>query len=116
MKSLALETVSRLYGSWQKLFFCDPLFKALTFILLVPLLSVLLHLTISFSGDSILADFDLILIFFRPIGLVCLLVLLSLWVAILALKISALMAVSRIDDGIFADVRGIVSKSLFRSN
>lgn len=112
MKSLALETVSRLYGSWQKLFFCDLLFKALTFILLVPLLSVLLHLTISFSGDSILADFDLILIFFRPIGLVCLLVLLSLWVAILALKISALMAVSRIDDGIFADVRDALGFSL----
>jgi len=71
--------------AWRELLATDVLYKVLAFGILTPLVGIALRAFVSTSGNSVLADTD-ILFFLSPVGLLALVVLSALSLAIVALE------------------------------
>jgi glycerophosphoryl diester phosphodiesterase len=89
----ALHVVRDVRASWKQLVLTDVACKALAFIVLTPLISVVFHLFIWRSGRTILVDEDILQFLLEPAGLACLLVTGVLTTAIWAWELAALMAI-----------------------
>ncbi|MFC1796193.1 hypothetical protein ACFL1V_03765 [Pseudomonadota bacterium] len=64
--------VSSFRTNWQQFLAIHIAINALVFIVLGPLASLLLHLSVGFSGDAALSDQDILYFFVKPVGLGCL--------------------------------------------
>ncbi len=91
-KLLAAATHDYRY-SWKDLALTDVAYKLLAYAVLVPVVSILLHLLLALSGRTVVADEDLVAFFLEPIGWICLVIITALSIAIVALEQTALMAV-----------------------
>ena len=79
--------------AWRELLATDVLYKVLAFGILTPLVGIALRAFVSTSGNSVLADTDILLFFLSPVGLLALVVLSALSLAIVALEQACLMTV-----------------------
>ena len=68
------------------------------YILLTPLVAMLFQVFLSTSGNSILADQDILLFFLSPLGGICLIVIGAMKLGMIALEQSALMAILAASD------------------
>ena len=80
-------------SSWKKLALTSLVFKLITFVLLTPLVGLLFRFLIAMSGTSVLTDVDLVYLFIRPVGWVCVIVAGALWLGIIALEQTALLGI-----------------------
>lgn len=71
----------------------DVLYKAVASIALMPLVAALFRMMVAASGDSVLADQDILLFFLGPLGWVSLVAVGALWLGVMALELTALMAI-----------------------
>lgn len=81
-------------SAWSQLLAVDIGFKLLAFVLLTPLFGLVLRAGVAFSGESVLADQDILLFLVRPIGLVVLVVATALFLALMALEQAGLMTMA----------------------
>lgn len=79
--------------SWKQLFAADLIYKAIAFALLTPLVAFLFHLLLWFSGDSVLADQDILFFLLTPIGWICMISVGGLSIGIAAVELAALMVI-----------------------
>lgn len=79
--------------AWRELLATDVLYKVLAFGILTPLVGIALRAFVSTSGNSVLADTDILLFFLSPVGLLALVVLSALSLAIVALEQACLMTI-----------------------
>ena len=79
--------------AWKQLFLTDLVYKAVAFILLTPLVALLLRIALAISGDSVLADQDILYFLLGPVGWATLIVVGGTWIAIVALEQAALMTI-----------------------
>ncbi len=79
--------------SWRNLALTEITYKIISFIVLVPLVGFLFRGMLSLSGHAVLADQDILFFFISPPGLICLIILGSLWLGIAMLEQAALMAI-----------------------
>lgn len=93
MSQLSSEVVRSLAASWRTLVATDLLYKLLAFILLTPLLGSLFRIMLAFFGNDVLSDTDIVLFFLGPAGWLCLLVVGTLWLAIVVIEQSSLLGV-----------------------
>ena len=91
--SVHKEVVRRLRDSWQLLAATAIAYKVIALVVLTPLVGVLFRTLVGLSGRSILADQDILYFFLGPVGWVCFVVVGSLWLGIIALEQSALLAI-----------------------
>lgn len=82
-----------LQRSWRNLALTEITYKIISFIVLVPLVGILFRGMLSLSGHAVLADQDILFFFISPPGLICLIILGSLWLGIAMLEQAALMAI-----------------------
>ena len=87
---------------WKQLVATEIVYKLIAFVVLTPLMGVMFRALLSTSGEAVLADQDILLFLTVPTGWLCLIIVGALWLAIAALKQSALVA-------ILADSSGRVS-------
>ncbi len=80
------------YG-WKDLALTDIAYKLLAVAVLVPFVSFLLHVLVTLSGRTVVADEDIVQFLLEPLGLICLVVIGALSIAIAALEQAALMGV-----------------------
>ena len=78
---------------WRELFLTDLLYKAIAFVVLMPLVGLLLRVALAVSGTTVLADQDILYFLLGPIGWVTLIVVGGAWIAIVALEQAALMTI-----------------------
>ncbi len=78
---------------WKQLALTDIVYKIVAFVLLTPLVGILFRLLLAFAGNTVLADQDILFFFLGPVGWLCCIAVGGLWLAIVALEQSALMAV-----------------------
>ncbi len=78
---------------FRQLVATDIVFKAIAFVLLTPLLGLLLRVILATSGNTLLADQDILYFLLGPAGWICALLIGGIWLAIVALEQSALLAV-----------------------
>jgi glycerophosphoryl diester phosphodiesterase len=89
-----LRDIARMFrSSCKALVLTDIAFKLIAFIVLTPLVGVTFRGLVALSGRSILADQDIVYFFMGPVGWVCFIAVGSLWLGIIALEQSALMAI-----------------------
>jgi glycerophosphoryl diester phosphodiesterase len=81
-------------SSWKALVLTDILFKAIAFILLTPLVSLVFRGFLAVSGRTVLADVDIANFLLHPIGWATLIVVGGASVGLLAIEQSALMTIS----------------------
>jgi glycerophosphoryl diester phosphodiesterase len=93
-------TARILAGAWSdarrafgELVATDLAYKLLAFAVLSPLVGLALRLGLSFSGQAVLADQDILRFLLRPAGLVILVVMLALSLTIVALEQACLMVI-----------------------
>ena len=86
--------VSSLRTNWQQFLAIHIAINALVFIVLGPLASLLLHLSIGFSGETALSDQDILYFFVKPVGLVSMLIVASVFSIIIFLEHAALLLVA----------------------
>ncbi len=79
--------------AWQRLFLTDVLYKILAVVLLTPLVSLLFGVIFALSGNTVLADQDILYFLLTPPGWLCLMVVGATLLAIKALEMAALMAI-----------------------
>lgn len=79
---------------WKPLAATDLLFKAISFVVLTPIVGLLFRGFLSLSGRIVLADADIANFIIHPIGWLTLIIVGATIVAILALEQSVLMAIS----------------------
>jgi glycerophosphoryl diester phosphodiesterase len=83
---------SELAGNWRQFLLIHIAINVVTFMFLAPLATLLLHLAVSLSGDAALSDQDILFYAFRPVGLISLLLVASIFSVIVFLEYAALMA------------------------
>lgn len=79
--------------AWKRLFVTDVLYKILAVVLLTPLVSLLFGIIFALSGNTVLADQDILYFFLAPAGWLCLIVVGAMLLAIKALEMAALLAI-----------------------
>ena len=102
--------------SWRELLLADITFKLFSFVVLTPLLGIFQRLTIWVSSDGLLSDADFVHLFTRPVGLLCTVLVASVWLAIQGLEQASLLAILGAKDegkriSSFEAVRFAVSKA-----
>jgi glycerophosphoryl diester phosphodiesterase len=80
-------------ASWKQLVMTDVIYKIIAFVLLTPLVGMLFHIFLAVSGNTVLADQDILFFFLGPVGWLCAIAVGGLWLAIVALEQVTLMAV-----------------------
>ncbi len=78
---------------WWPLVVSALAYRAISFILLAPLIGILFRSLLALSGRVVLADFDILTFFLGPMGWVCAILVSSVWLAIKALEQSTLLGV-----------------------
>lgn len=78
---------------WQPLLLTDLAYKLLAFAVLTPLLGLAVRLGVSLSGESVLADQDILYFLIRPVGLTILVIIVALFLAIVALQQACMMTI-----------------------
>ncbi len=90
-------STAAMFGDWQRcwkrLFLTDVMYKVIAFVLLTPLVSILFSLALALSGNTVLADQDILIFFLAPAGWLCLIAVGGLALAIKALEMAALMVI-----------------------
>jgi glycerophosphoryl diester phosphodiesterase len=81
-------------SSWKALVLTDILVKAIAFVLLTPLVSLVFRGFLAVSGRTVLADIDIANFLLHPIGWATLIVVGGASVGLLAIEQSALMTIS----------------------
>lgn len=79
---------------WSKLLLADLIFKAISFILLAPAISLVFRGFLSAYGRDVLADADIAKFLLHPIGIAALLVVSALLVGLVAVELAILMTLS----------------------
>jgi glycerophosphoryl diester phosphodiesterase len=92
-RSTQTAAVRRFRDCWRELFLTDIVWKTVAFVLLTPLVTVLFRTLLAMSGESVLADQDILLFFLHPAGLLGGILIGGMLLAIVALEQAALMAV-----------------------
>lgn len=82
-----------LSGCWKKLIVADLLYKLLALVVLTPIFSLLLSSLLSLSGNSVLSDIDIAYFLAGPFGWFCAILLGAVWLGIIALEQSSLLAI-----------------------
>jgi len=96
MLSVLRTAVAMLRQRGRELVLADLFFKAVSFVVLVPLAGGLLHLVLWLAGPGVLADADILRVCLRPLGAVGAVLLAAVWVGILALELVTLLFNARI--------------------
>ncbi len=91
MLSVLRTAVAMLRQRGRELVLADLFFKAVSFVVLVPLAGGLLHLVLWLAGPGVLADADIVRVCLRPLGAVGAVLLAAVWVGILALELVTLL-------------------------
>ena len=78
---------------WKQLALTDLVYKLAAFVLLTPLVGILFRVLLAGSGNTVLADQDILFYFLGPAGWLCSIVVGGVWLGIVALEQAALMAV-----------------------
>ena len=86
------EIVAQLRASWVQLLTVHLIFTLLGVVVLAPLLGVSMQTLVEFSGSSAVADQDIARLILSPLGMVGLIFMLGLFLAILALELTAMLA------------------------
>ena len=79
--------------AWSRLLAVHVVYQLAAFALLTPLVGVALRVFVSFSGDTVVADQDILFFVLSPIGIVALVVLAAASIAIVAVEQAALMTI-----------------------
>ncbi len=93
MRSLIGGVVHDFRSSWKTLALTDIVYKIIAFVVLTPLLGLLFRVLLATSGSAVLADQDILFFFLGPVGWLCFITVGALWLGIVALEQSALMAI-----------------------
>ena len=93
MGSLLGQCSARPARQLKRLALTDITYKLLAFVLLTPVVSVLFHVLVARSGRSVLADEDILQFALEPLGWVCLILVGTLSIAMMALEQVALMGI-----------------------
>ena len=91
--SIAKSISHDLRRCWKSVVAVDATYKLLAYILLVPLVGILLRTLLSLSGESFLADTDILFFLLGPVGWICVFSAGALWLGIVALEQSALLSI-----------------------
>jgi len=83
-----------LRATWPQLATTDILYKILAFVILTPLTAALVRVVVSMSGQTVLADEDLLFFFLRPLGWVSLIFIGGITLAIIGLEQAAMMSIA----------------------
>jgi len=86
------EIVAQLRASWVQLLTIHLIFTLLGVVVLAPLLGFSMQTLVELSGSSAVADQDIARLILSPLGMVGLIVMLGLFLAIVALEFSAMLA------------------------
>jgi glycerophosphoryl diester phosphodiesterase len=78
---------------WPRLFATDIVFKLAALVLLTPLVGIALRTFVAFSGNTVVADQDILLFVLSPLGVVALIVVVSAVLAIAALQQACLLSI-----------------------
>ena len=81
-------------GLWWPLLLVHLAYVALGFVLISPLVGLFAQLPLLLSGQSVLADQDILYFFLSPIGLICLILLTSIFIAFMALEHTSMLAMT----------------------
>ena len=92
-RSLIIDVLRDFRSSWKQLALTSLVFKLIAVVLLTPLVGLLFRFLIAMSGTSVLTDVDLVYLFIRPLGWVCVIVAGALWLGIIALEQTALLGI-----------------------
>ncbi len=93
MLRLAADTARGIRASWRRLIVTDILYKILAFVVLTPLVGMLLRALLALFGHAAVSDMDVVLFCLGPAGWVCLVLLGSLTLAIVALEQASLLGI-----------------------
>ena len=93
MKKLFSAAMNNFRRRWRKLFLTDIVYKIIAFVLLTPLVAILFQTFIGLSGNTVLADQDVLYFLLGPVGWICLVLVGALWLGIVALEQAALLAI-----------------------
>ena len=85
------ETLGNLYRTWREVFLVHLVFTALGFMLFSPLLGLIVRLLLAISGQTALADQDLVYFLLSPLGIFSLILMAALLLIILVVEQAALM-------------------------
>lgn len=86
-----LQVTRELLHNWKSLLITDLLFRAITFVALAPLVSLLLGTFLSISGRDVLADVDIVSFALHPLGWLTLVVVGSASIGLFMLEHAALV-------------------------
>ncbi|MGI9455302.1 MAG: glycerophosphodiester phosphodiesterase family protein [Aeoliella sp.] len=78
---------------WKPLLLTSIVYKVIAFVLLTPLAAGLFRVLLAASGNSLLADTDLLFFVTGPSGWLCLVTVGAVWIGISAVEVAALMAI-----------------------
>lgn len=93
MKKLFDAAINNFRRRWRKLFLTDIAYKIIAFVLLTPLIAILFQTFIGLSGNTVLADQDVLYFLLGPVGSICLVLVGAFWLGIVALEQAALLAI-----------------------
>lgn len=97
MRILQLSTLTAMRHdfrlAWKQLILTDIVYRAVAFVVLTPVVSLLLRATLAASGMKILTDHDILRFLLGPIGWVTFIIVSSAVIAITVLQQAALMTV-----------------------
>ena len=91
--SLFNQTTADVVRNWKSLLATDIFYKVVAYIFLTPLLALLLRLFLWLSGNTVLADQDILFFVLGPVGLVGVIAIASVWLCIVTLELAALMLI-----------------------
>lgn len=86
--------IANLRQCWKPLVLADLLFKAIAFVVLTPLVTLLFRGFLSLSGRTVLADIDIVRFLIHPLGWIAVIVVGGATFGILALEQATLLAIS----------------------
>lgn len=79
--------------TWRGLILTDLICKAIVFLVLCPLISLMLHLGLAASGMEIITDHEILIFLLGPVGWITFLLVSSAMIAVVALEQAALLKV-----------------------
>ena len=91
--SLIADSLSDFRSVWKKLTLVAVVYEILAFILLTPLVGLQFRIGLAASGNVVLTDQDILFFFLGPAGWIFLITAGALWLGIVALRHSAIMAI-----------------------
>ncbi len=86
-------------GLWWPLLLVHLAYVALGFVLISPLVGLFAQLPLLLSGQSVLADQDILYFFLSPIGLICLILLTGIFIAFMAVEQTSMLAMTVVSGG-----------------